>query len=103
MMRLLPSTYEVQGEVKFSVYSDPGVVASSPSHNTSTGPVSFLGSTPSPSHNTSTGPRSLPSGNTPVPEDGVSLARDGVPSGYISMGELQDGVPPGQGWGTYTE
>ena len=31
----------------------------SPSHNTSAGPISFLGVTPSPSHNTSTGPISF--------------------------------------------
>ena len=31
----------------------------SPSHNTSTGPMSYPGCTPSPSHNTSTGPMSF--------------------------------------------
>ena len=62
-----------------------GWVTPSPSHNTSTGPMSFLGGTPSPSHNTSTGPMSFLGGVNPsdwsqVPSRGVPQSQAGYPS-----------------------
>ena len=68
----------------FSLFVCPhlegGGFAPFPSHNTSTGPMSFQGeSTPSPSHNSSTGP--------------ISFL--GVPWG---VGVPQDQVPPSPSW-----
>ena len=46
------------GRLCFSLFT-PGGGTPSPSYNTSTGPMFFLGGTPSPPHNTSTGPMSF--------------------------------------------
>ena len=78
---LLPPAYVVRQEgtvctgVCLSTLEGGGT--RSPSHNTSTGPTSFLGGT------AVTVPRSLPRG---VPQS--------------QMGVPQNGVLPGQGWGT---
>ena len=72
----------------------------SPSHNTSTGPMSFLGGTPSPSHNTSTGPMSFLVG-TPVTAPRslpfLTQSRQGVPKSQVGGTPVQTGGTPGQG------
>ena len=56
--------YDGRLYLQFVCQSTPGGggVTQSPSHNTSTVPMSFLGGTPSPSNNTSTGPMFFPGG-----------------------------------------
>ena len=73
------------------VHHPGGRCTPSPSHNTSTGPMSFLGGTPV------TGPRSLlrgyPSDWFQVPSQGVSQSWLGVPhDGQVSMGIPQPGL-----------
>ena len=62
---------------------------SSPSHNTSSGPMSFLGGTSSPSHNTSTGPMSFPG----VPQSQTG----GTQRLGTSLARLECGCTPGLG------
>ena len=110
--------HSTRREVMFSVcpYFGGGVYGSpspSPSHNTSTGPMSFLRRYPISIHNISSGPMSF-SGGTPVtgPRSGWwGVTHDGSTSpvqvwgshparsgwGYPHSGM---GVPPGQGSGT---
>ena len=63
----------------------------SPSHNTSTGPVSFPGCTPSPSHDTSTGPMSFLGGTQWL-----------TPGSFLDVIQVQVrmGYPPWLGRGT---
>ena len=82
--RFLPPAYVVIGGYVFTVvclitWRD----TASPSHNTSTGPMSFPGGAPSPSHYTSTGPITF-LGGTPVTSSRSLLM------GYLS---LRQGVP----------
>ena len=51
-----------------------------------------MGGTPSPSHNTSTGPMSFP-GGTPVPGEGVPQYQDELPPLPQPGQSGQDGVP----------
>ena len=79
-----------------------GTPSPSPSHNASTGPMSFPRGTPSPSHNTSTGPMSFLGGTPvtglsnwfpPIMGWGNSLPRSGTRGGY--PGQVRVGVPRG--------
>ena len=83
----------------FSVCSHPGSTLS-PSHNTSTGPMSFLRGTPCLSHNTSTSPMSFPRG-TLVPHRGwyPSPRWTGTPGEGIPLARSGWGTPSSQGWG----
>ena len=78
--RTFTAAYEVRREVMFSVCSNLGGGTPSPSHNTSTGPMSFLGSTPV------TGPRSQTGGTwdrvPPWP------GQDGIPPGQATLGQV---------------
>ena len=79
----------------------------SPSHNTSTGLMPFLGGTPFPYHNTSTSSMPLPGGYPSRVRMGrvPQLGQDGYPPGPCQDGVPlparsgwgYDGVPPGQG------
>ena len=101
-INFLPPAYVVRREVMFSQVSVCSGGYPIPSHNTSTGPMSFLGGIPV------TGSRPLPRGY-PSPRQGVP--HDGVPPNQVRVGHPptrdgvppqpgQDGVPPRAGWGT---
>ena len=73
----------------------------SPSHNTSTGPMSFSGGIPSLSHNTSTYPRSLPGGGYPIQSQiGGYPIKDTQAVDYPSY-ERMGYPPPHPGQGGY--
>ena len=85
----------------FSVYTHlggGGGLTSSPSHNTSTSPMSFGGGS-TPSHNTSTGPMSFlsPLGGGGCPSDWSRVPSLGVPQSQMGV------LPARSGWGTIVE
>ena len=96
-------------EVMFSLCLPPGGGSTlSPSHNTSTGPISFLRGTQSPSHNTSTGPMSflgVPQWLAPgpflggYPSPGQEIPQFQVGGGYPMRGSAW-GTPARSAWGT---
>ena len=111
--RILTARIRRMGKVLFSqvcVCPHGGGGTRSPSHHTSTGPMSFPGGTPSSSHNTSTSPMSflgylisiplyfywshILSGGTPSPSHNTSTG----PMSFLGLPYLlpipHDGVPP---------